>query len=91
MRNRDRRPPFRSCIKCSLDDLLGLRVQGTGRFVEEEDSGPTKEGTRDGDTLFLAAREERGFRAHGGGETVAVRILLAGERQERAAGLTEAR
>jgi hypothetical protein len=72
MRDRDRRPPFRGSIKRSLDDLLGLRVQGTGRFVEEEDSGMAEQGTRDGDALFLAAGEERGFRADGGGEAVAV-------------------
>lgn len=40
-----------------VDQGLGFGVEGAGGFVEDEDVGVLEEGARDGDALFLAARE----------------------------------
>ena len=39
MRNRNGGPPLRRRIQRRLDDFLALGVEGTSRFVEEEDLG----------------------------------------------------
>ena len=59
-------------IESSLDDLLGLGVEGRGGFVEEEDLGVAKEGAGDGDALLLAAGEHAAFAADDGVEAVSV-------------------
>ena len=71
MRHRDRGSALRRRIQRRLHDLLALGVQRGGRFVEEEDLWIAQEGAGDGDALFLAAGEEGGFAADGGGEAVA--------------------
>src|SRR5690349_9055545 len=40
-----------------LDLLLGVSVHGGRRLVQDEDARVVKDGTRDGDTLTLAAGE----------------------------------
>ena len=41
----------------ALDDLLGLGVEGAGRFVEDQDARVGHQGSGDGNALALTARE----------------------------------
>lgn len=61
MSDSNRRAAFGSFVERRLHHLLGLGVQGTGRFVEEEDLRVLEQGTRDGYALFLTAGEESAF------------------------------
>jgi len=57
MRDRDRRAALDEIVKCSLDLLLGLRVDARSRLVENQDARIDEERARDADPLPLAARE----------------------------------
>lgn len=61
---------LRGAVQGRLDDLLGLRVQGRGRFVEQQDARVAKERACDADALALAAGEERASGAEEGVEAV---------------------
>ena len=50
--------PFLRELANRIEDLLdGLRIEGSGHFVEQHDFGPHRQRARDRDTLLLAARE----------------------------------
>jgi hypothetical protein len=76
MRYSNGRASLSCSVKCRLDHLLGLRVQGRGGLVEQQDLGVAEQGAGDGDTLLLAPREQSCFAANGGGEPVATRLLV---------------
>lgn len=71
MRDRDSCSALCRHVQRVLDHFLRLRVEGRGRLVEQEDLWVAEKGAGDGDTLFLAAREEGGFAAAFGGEAIA--------------------
>ena len=61
MRNRNRRPAFRSTIKGLLHDLLRVRVERRRRLVEQQHPWIPQQRTSDSDTLFLTTRQLRAF------------------------------
>lgn len=71
MRHRDGGAALRGLVQGRLHNLLRLRVQRAGGFVEEEDLGVAEQGARDGDTLFLASGQQGRFTADWGFESVA--------------------
>src|SRR4029453_15994877 len=50
----------------ALDLLLGARVEGTGRLVEQQDAGVLQDGAGDRHALLLATRQFQAALAHGG-------------------------
>lgn len=66
MRDHDHGSTLAGAFKCSLDELLALRVKRAGGLVEEEDLGIPHEGPRNGHALFLPTREGDPTRANVG-------------------------
>src|SRR5690606_10511234 len=57
MGDEDERAPFPRAVERLEDLLLGARVDGGERVVEDDDRGPVEERAREGDALLLPTRE----------------------------------
>ena len=57
VRDDDHRPPAGDTQEIGTDDRLALRIQGAGRFIEDEDARIVDQRARDRQPLLLTARE----------------------------------
>ena len=59
VRNDDDRAPLANSLHVLLDDALGLVIEGTGGFVEDENARVADQRSSYGDALTLASRQGR--------------------------------
>src|SRR6185369_10525856 len=71
--NADGGATLKEVFKSGLNLLLGLRIQRTGGFVQDEDGSVLYNGASDGEPLFLAAGKRDPFFAND--SVVALRFL----------------
>ena len=68
----DHRPPLGDPADVFVDDRLAVRIESAGGFVKDQDLGVENEGSRDRESLALAARQVRR-------PLVDVRLVTAGK------------